>query len=117
MPATTEERSGLTYGWDEGDNFKPGMDANILSIGRFGLHLSVIDRDLTAPPASPGAGDTYIPAATATGVWVGHEDDVALWDGAAWVFKTPRVGWLAYIEDEEVMVVYKAAGWSAGVSI
>ncbi len=29
----------------------------------------------------------------------------------------PKVGWLCFIEDEAVLSVYKATGWSAGVAI
>ena len=53
MAASTEPRSGLFYGWALGENnWKEGMDANLLHIGRFGFHLSVKDRDLTTPPSS-----------------------------------------------------------------
>ena len=118
MAASTEPRSGLKYGWSLGESgWNDEMDANLLAIGRFGMHLSIKDRDLTAPPGSPAAGDTYIPKATATGAWAGKENNVAIWDGAAWVFGVPRKGWLAYIEDEEVLSAFKAAGWSAGVAI
>lgn len=118
MPASTEPRSGLSFGWSLGEsNWNTGMDANLLSIGRFAYHLSVKDRDLTAPPATPSAGDAYIVAASATGDWAGEDGNVAVWDGSAWAFGTPRVGWVAYIEDEEKLSAFKAAGWSAGVAI
>lgn len=118
MPASTEPRSGLKYGWSLGESgWNAEMDNNLLSIGRFGFHLSVLDRDLTAPPVTPTAGDTYIPAATATGDWAGHETEVTIWDGAAWVFGVPRTGWLAYIEDEQKLSIFRAGAWSAGVAI
>lgn len=117
MAASIEARSGLAYGWDFAEDFKPEMDSNLLHIGRFGLHLSILDRGLTAPPVSPSAGDTYIIATAATGDWVGKEDQVAVYDGSVWVYAVPRVGWVAYIEDEEVLSAYKAGGWSAGVAI
>lgn len=118
MAASTEPRSGLFYGWALGEgNWKPGMDANLLRLGRFGFHLSVKDRDLATPPASPAAGDTYIIAAAPTGAWASKEGQVALWDGTAWVFGVARVGWTAYIEDEEKLTAFKSGGWSAGVAI
>jgi hypothetical protein len=113
MPAQIEPRSGLFWGWDLGESgWKPGMDANLLKLGRFGFHLSVKDRDLVAPPGSPAAGDTYIVAASATGDWAGMDGQVAIWDGAAWQYGTPRKGWTAYLEDEDVRVTYKGTGWS-----
>lgn len=118
MPASTEPRSGLSFGWNLGENnWNTSMDANLLSIGRFAYHLSVKDRNLATPPGSPAAGDTYIVAAAPTGAWAGQAGKVAVWSGSAWVFGTPRVGWVAYIEDEEVLSAYKAAGWSVGVAI
>ena len=118
MPAQTDVRFGLQYGWTLGENgWNTGMDANLIKLASVGVHLSVKDRDLAAPPASPTAGDTYIVAATATGAWAGKEKQVATWSGAAWVFYAPRLGWVTYIEDEEKLSAYKAAGWSAGVGI
>lgn len=118
MASSTEVRSGIKYGWALSESgWNAEMDANLLSIGRFAFHLSIKDRDLATPPATPAAGDTYIVAATPTGAWVGHAGHVAIWNGTAWVFGTPRLGWVAYIEDEEKLTAYKAAGWSAGIAI
>lgn len=119
MPASTEPRSGLKHGWTLGESgWGADMNANLLRIGRFGLHLSVLDRDLATPPGTPTPGDMYIIAATPTGAWAGHAAEITIWDGAAWVFSgAVRTGTMAYIEDEEKLSVRKAAGWSAGVAI
>lgn len=118
MAAQTEGRFGLQYGWSLGESgWNTGMDANMLKIARAGVHLSVKDRGLTAPPGSPANGDTYIVGASATGAWATHDGKVAVWDGSAWVFYAPRIGWVTYIEDEEKLSAFKAAGWSAGVAI
>lgn len=120
MSASTEPRSGLKFGWEFGESGWNGdMDANLLAIGRFGLHLSILDRDLATPPTPPAAGATYIVAASATGAWAGKSGQVTLWDdvGATWVFAAPRIGWIAYIEDEAKLSAYKATGWSAGIAI
>lgn len=66
--------------------------------------LRVLDRGLTAPPGSPVDGDCYIPASPATGLWAGHENDVAMRIGTAWEFRTPLTGWRAYVVDEDVDV-------------
>lgn len=118
MPASTEPRSGLNFGWNLGENnWNIGLDNNILSLGRFAYHLSVKDRDLATPPGSPTAGDTYIVASSPTGAWAGNTGKVAVWSGSAWVFGTPRIGWVAYVEDEEKLIAYKAVGWSTGVAL
>lgn len=118
MPASTEPRSGLLYGWDLGENnWNAEMDSNLISIGRFAFHLSVLNRSLSTPPASPSTGDTYIVANSPTNDWAGRQNSIAVWDGSAWQFGDPRLGWVAYIEDEEVLSVFKSGGWSSGVSI
>ena len=101
MPSITEPRSGIQYGWvlDE-DGWDAGMTANLLSIGRFACHLSVKSRTLATPPASPVAGDTYIPAAGATGVWAGKVGQIAVYTTTGYAFGVPRRGWTAVIEDE-----------------
>lgn len=72
--------------------------------------LSVVDRDDTGPPTTPLNGDVYIPAATATGDWTGHEDELAIYyDG--WTFLDPYSGMMAYIEDEDLWLVYDGTSW------
>lgn len=118
MPASTEPRSGIFYGWSLGESgWNAQMNTNLQRIGQVGFHLSVKDRNLTAPPASPVAGDSYIVGVSATDAWAGKDNNVTIWSGSAWLFEAPRVGWVAYIEDEEKLSVFKTAGWSAGVAI
>lgn len=117
MPASTEPRSGLKFGWALGESgWNTEMDNNLKSVGRFNYHLSVKDRDLAAPPAAPTSGDTYIVGPAATGAWAGKDGQVAVWDGAAWVFGVPRLGWIVYIEDEAAISAYTTT-WSTGISL
>ncbi|GAI71194.1 unnamed protein product [marine sediment metagenome] len=73
---------------------------------------SVLD-ELAEPPVSPITGDRYLVIATATGDWVGHEDDIAEWDGSAWVFTTPNTGFAVWIEDVGRQKVYNGTNWVA----
>ncbi|MEF8717489.1 MAG: DUF2793 domain-containing protein [Candidatus Accumulibacter necessarius] len=115
--AKVDPNLGLSYGWTLGESgWKDGMDANLKRLGAV-VGLSVKDRDLGAPPASPSEGDRYLIPAGATGVWSGRAGQIAVRTAGAWEFYVPRVGWLCFIEDEAVLSVYKAAGWSAGVTI
>ena len=75
------------------------------------VQLSVLDRDLTAPPGGPAEGDRYIVASGATGDWAGWDLNVALWTDGAWLRLPPRTGWRAWVEDEGLLLVYDGAGW------
>ncbi|MGK2872448.1 MAG: DUF2793 domain-containing protein [Alphaproteobacteria bacterium] len=76
------------------------------------VQLSVLDRDLTAPPASPVEGDRYLVAAGPIGAWAGQEDRIAAWQAGAWVFRIPRNGWRAWVEDEALPVFYDGGAWT-----
>lgn len=116
--AYQDPRFGLFSGWTVGESgWGPQMDANLLNLSRFGVHLSIKSRVLTAPPVAVD-GDTYIPAVGSTGAWVGLDGKVVVYTlSATWAVMTPRIGWVAYIEDEEKLSAYKATGWSAGIAI
>ena len=80
------------------------------------VQLSVLDRDLTAPPASPADGDRYIVASGATGLWVGWDLNVTTWVDGVWMRLVPRPGWLAWIADEATFFVWNGSAWqSVGV--
>jgi hypothetical protein len=75
------------------------------------VQLSVLDRDLTAPPASPADGDRYIVAIGATGLWAGWDLNVAFWIDGVWMRLVPRPGWQAWIADEASSTVWTGAIW------
>lgn len=122
MPAITGPRNGIQHSWSLGESgWNSGMDADLKFIDNFGMHLSVKDRNLATPPSSPANGDTYIIASSPTGAWAAKSaGTLAMWstqDGA-WRFATPRLGMQCYIEDEQVLSVFKTGtGWSAGIAI
>lgn len=117
MPAITDPNLGLNYGWTLGESgWGTGMDANMKRLGAV-VSLSVKDRDLATPPASPVNGDRYLIPAGATGVWSGKTDQIAARIAGAWEYHIPKIGWLCFIEDEAVLSAYKATGWSPGISI
>lgn len=75
------------------------------------VQLSVLDRDLTAPPGSPTDGDRYIVGSGATAAWEGWDLNVALWTDGAWLRLPPRTGWRAWVEDEGLLLVYDGSVW------
>ena len=56
------------------------------------VQMAVIDRNLTAPPASPADGDRYIVGSGATGDWAGWDLSVVLFVDGVWTRLAPRPG-------------------------
>ena len=81
------------------------------------VQITVLDRNLSTPPASPADGDRYIIAASPTGAWAGQVGKIAAFQDGAWAFYTPREGFVAWIADEDVLLAYTGTVWSmAGTS-
>lgn len=77
------------------------------------VQLAVEDRDITAPPGSPGDGDCWIVASGATGAWAGWDDDIAMWSDGSWYRLAARTGFRAWVKDEAQLVVLASGGWAA----
>jgi len=75
------------------------------------VQLAVLDRQLTAPPASPAEGERYIPASGATGAWSGWDGSLAYWIDGAWMKILPAPGWLAWVVDESQAIVWTGSAW------
>ncbi|WP_185982850.1 DUF2793 domain-containing protein [Aureimonas mangrovi] len=76
------------------------------------VQLAVIDRDRTVPPEHPTEGERHIVADGASGVWAGQERGVATWRDGAWLIVRPRIGWLAFVEAEDLFCRFVDGGWS-----
>ncbi len=76
------------------------------------IQLSVKDRDLAAPPASPAMGDRYLIAASPTGAWMGKEGAVTVYVGS-WVFFTPEEGWHVWVDDENITIAFDGTTWTS----
>lgn len=110
MAGTTLPNLGLIYAWIFGENYKTDMDANLALLDRL-VQVEVLSRTLTAPPGGEAAGDRYIPAATATGAWSTHEDEIAVWTGSTWVFIPPLPGWSVWDAAQGRRVVWDGTAW------
>jgi hypothetical protein len=73
--------------------------------------LSVLDRDLTAPPGSPADGDRYLVASSPTGDWSGQDRKIAAYQDGAWAFYTAKEGWLCWIADEDLLLCCDGPAW------
>lgn len=78
--------------------------------------LSVLDRDLTTPPPTPADGDRYLIASSAAGDWSGHDGKIAVWQDGAWTFHPPKEGWLLWIADEDVFLIFNGASWTGAAT-
>lgn len=75
------------------------------------INIEVLDRNLTTPPAVPSETGRYIVPLAATGDWLGKEGSIAYIREGRWRFVTPRLGWLAYVQDEGERYRYDGAAW------
>jgi hypothetical protein len=82
------------------------------------IQLSVLDRSLAEPPASPAHGDRYIIGDSATGAWAEHDGEVAAYVDGAWQFHMPEEGWVAYDQASETLLVRRDGNWlPAGAAV
>jgi hypothetical protein len=100
----------------DGANWHVTLEAPALMVGN-GLPMFLCTDRLTAPPVSPVGGQRYIINGTPTGAWstLGFSDkDVAEADGnGSWFAYTPAEGWLAWVEDEDLWVIYYGSAWNS----
>jgi len=75
------------------------------------VQMSVMDRDLTAPPGTPADGDRYIVASSPTGDWVGQAGKVAFFRDGEWEFMSASSGWTAWVVDEAMLVFWNGSAW------
>lgn len=66
---------------------------------------------ITTPPGSPVTGDRYRIIATATGAWLGKENQIAEWDGAAWVYTVPNEGFCLRDETTNNLLIFDGTSW------
>ena len=74
---------------------------------------SVIDADILDPTAlTPSTGDRYLINGTGAGAWAGHDNEIAEWNGSAWVYTAPTTGMRVGADDEPNVAFYLYGGVS-----
>ncbi|NDE90865.1 MAG: DUF2793 domain-containing protein [Alphaproteobacteria bacterium] len=73
--------------------------------------ISVINRTTATPPSSPVEGDSYLIATSASGAWAGNANAVATYY-SGWRIKTPKAGWLAYVQAEAAFYFFDGSAWN-----
>lgn len=78
------------------------------------VQLSVMSASTAEQPATPGEGDVYILPAGASGeAWdAATAGNLAAYQDGAWAFVSPGEGWIAYVRDEALPLVFGAGSWS-----
>ena len=71
----------------------------------------VIEYTDTPPGGTPATGARYVVEPTGTGAWAGHDNDVAIYNGAGWDFDTPTEGWALRDTTADNQLVYNGTAW------
>ena len=76
------------------------------------VQLAVLDKDRTAPPASPADGDRYLIAANdPSGAWTGWAGRIVRFQDGAWLSLRPQAGWTAFVADEAELYTFTGSAW------
>lgn len=73
--------------------------------------LAVDDRDLSAPPGAPAEGSRYLVKSAGSGGFAGKDNQIAHFRDGAFAYYAPQPGWIAYVIDEGVTLVFDGSGW------
>lgn len=79
--------------------------------------LSVLDRDLSSPPASPSDGDRYIVKTPGSSdpAWV--DDNVVVYMEGHWWPHEPKLGWTCYVQDESALLAWDGSSWRPAIEV
>ncbi|KEF40398.1 Protein of unknown function (DUF2793) [Schinkia azotoformans MEV2011] len=72
---------------------------------------SVKSKTITAAPASPSKDDRYLIPSNATGAWSGKGNQIAHYNGVAWEYYVPKLGWSTYVDADNKNYVYNGTAW------
>lgn len=75
------------------------------------VHMSVKARDIKAAPQDPKEGERYLIGQAATGLWAGHDNQIAAWQDGAWAYFLPANGWRIWVETEKRLYAWQEDSW------
>lgn len=113
------ELTGYAYYLNEADTTSADDGVNVLVDfdGRRYIVANAVDLNVSSviavqatPPGSPSDGDAYIVAASPTGAWVGHAEDIAIYTPRGWLFARALIGLTVLNEADDLNWQYDASG-------
>lgn len=79
---------------------------------KFEFQKAVLTKGVLTPPGSPVMGDRYLINGIGTGAWAGQNGNIAMWDGATWMFAVKVEGMIVWVKDEDKFYAYNGTVWS-----
>ena len=76
------------------------------------VQLSVVNRAVNVPPGGPAEGARYIVGGAPSGAWAGWNNSVAMWADGSWFRMIPKLGWIAWVQDESVAYIWTGTAWT-----
>lgn len=77
-----------------------------------GMVQMVVQAEASAPPGSPAEGQCYAVGSSPTGAWSGKSGKLALFEDGAWIYFTPRAGWIGWFVDADRQMIWTGSAWS-----
>jgi len=71
----------------------------------------VIQQALDTPPGAPFEGQCYAVLDAPTGAWSGKAEKIAVWQDGAWLFITPRPGWIGWFVAAARQQIWTGSDW------
>jgi len=75
------------------------------------LEYTVISYGLLTPPGSPNFGDYYVIGIGAIGDWLGHDNEIAMWNLSGWYFISPSEGTTVYSQTDVRKYTFWNGSW------
>lgn len=81
------------------------------------FYVLKVEDERNAPPGSdPTVGTKYQVGTSPTGAFSGHDREVAIWRGSAYVFLTPAEGDTIYRRDQATLFTFRSGAWTRTVA-
>lgn len=77
-----------------------------------GIVQMVVQAEASTPPVSPVEGQCHAVGASPTGIWSGKTGKLALFEDGAWIYLTPRTGWVGWFVDAGRQKIWTGSLWA-----